>query len=100
MKYERYYYMPMPVNKDGNGPADADDTARTLHEVWDDACLTVCTCADEATARHIAAALNDCPVVAPQQAGTPAMADVAAYGDWFSEQQVTTEFTTGGSACA
>ncbi|MFU0504141.1 hypothetical protein ACLKMW_06095 [Pseudaminobacter sp. NGMCC 1.201702] len=58
MVYERYYYMPMPVNADGDGPAMGDEAVATLHEVWDDACLTVCTCGDEAMARRVAEALN------------------------------------------
>lgn len=69
MAYERYYYMPMPVNADDDGPATGGEAVRIIHEVWDDACLTVCTCADEATARHIAAALNERPIVAQQQGG-------------------------------
>lgn len=69
MTYERYYYMPMPVRDDGNGPATSGEAVRTLHEVWDDACLTVCTCDNEATARHIASSLNDRPIVAEQQCG-------------------------------
>lgn len=67
--HERYYYMPMPIRADGNGPATGGEVARVVHEVWDDACLTVCTCNDEETARHIAEALNVRPIVAQQQCG-------------------------------
>ena len=53
-----YSYVPMPINKDGNGPADGDDVYRVIHEVWDGNCATVCECHDEATARWVADQLN------------------------------------------
>lgn len=53
-----FYYLPMPVNKDGNGPADEADTHRIVHEVWDGNCATVCECRDEATARWVAEQLT------------------------------------------
>lgn len=53
-----FYYMPMPINADGNGPADPDETVKTLHEVWDQFCQSVCSCGDEVVARFIASSLN------------------------------------------
>lgn len=53
-----FYYMPMPINADGNGPASPDETIRVLHEVWDQLCQSVCTCADEVVAHFIADSLN------------------------------------------
>lgn len=53
-----YYYMPMPVNTDGDGPADERETAHVLHEVWDGDCLTICRCCDEEMARWVADQLN------------------------------------------
>lgn len=52
-----FYYMPMPINKDGNGPAEAGDTVSVLHEVWDAHCNTVCLCSSEAVARWCATTL-------------------------------------------
>lgn len=54
-----FYYVPMPVNSIGDGPADANETSRVLHEVWDSTFATVCECRDEAAARWLAARLND-----------------------------------------
>lgn len=48
----------MPVNADGNGPADDDDVYRVIHEVWDGNCATVCECRDEPTARWVAQQLT------------------------------------------
>ncbi|WP_457659569.1 hypothetical protein [Sinorhizobium medicae] len=53
-----YYYMPMPVDEDGNGPASEDETASIIHEVWGQESLTVCVCGNEAMARFVASALN------------------------------------------
>lgn len=66
-----FYYIAMPVNKDGNGPADEADTYRIIHEVWDGNCVTVCECRDEPTARWVAEQLSASPIVAPQQCGAP-----------------------------
>lgn len=55
-----FYYMGMPVNKDGDGPADEADTYRIIHEVWDGNCATVCECRDEVTARWVAQQLTAC----------------------------------------
>lgn len=52
------YYMPMPVNKDGNGPAEPDETVAVLHEVWDNMMQTVCTCPSEDMARRVATGLS------------------------------------------
>jgi len=60
-----FYYMPMPVTADGNGPADQDETVATLHEVWDGICNIVCRCENEAIAVHIAATLNSSKTPAP-----------------------------------
>lgn len=53
-----FYYMPMPVNADGHGPASAKETARVLHEVWDAAAGTVCVCQSESDARLVADIMN------------------------------------------
>lgn len=53
-----FYYLAMPVNKDGNGPADDDDVYRIIHEVWDGNCKTVCECASEEAARWVASQLS------------------------------------------
>lgn len=60
-----FYYMPMPVNANGDGPADPDEAVKVLHEVWDQLMLIVCRCENEAIARHIAKALNDSAATAP-----------------------------------
>lgn len=59
-----FYYMGIPLDMDGQGPCDPEDTWRTSHEVWDQLCLQVCTCRNEDTTRTIAAALNR-PTAAP-----------------------------------
>lgn len=59
-----YSYVPMPIDKDGNGPADGDDVYRVIHEVWDGNCATVCECHDEAMARWVADQLNSASVPA------------------------------------
>jgi len=52
------YYLPMPVNKDGNGPSGDDDTVRVLHEVWDPHCNTICEAPTEELARFIVDCIN------------------------------------------
>lgn len=48
------YYMPMPVNENGDGPAFGDEVSRIIHEVWDPHCNTICTAPTEELARFIA----------------------------------------------
>jgi hypothetical protein len=50
--------MPMPVDADGNGPADEYDTVSTIHQVWDANCFTVCEAPTEELARMIAECIN------------------------------------------
>jgi hypothetical protein len=52
------YYMPMPINADGNGPADASDTVRVLHQVWDANYTVACEAPTEESARSLAAYIN------------------------------------------
>lgn len=52
------YYLPMPVTAEGNGPADADETVRVLHQVWDANCFTICEAPTEELARFIAECIN------------------------------------------
>lgn len=74
-------YVPMPVDKNGNGPADRPRTARTEHQVWDAATNeTICTARDETAARRIVEALSR---PAHPQAGEVAAWRVKdAWGDW------------------
>jgi len=53
------YYIGMPVNANGNGPACESETVRVLHQVWDASCATICEAPTEALARLIAQSLNE-----------------------------------------
>ena len=53
-----FSYVSIPLDADGQGPADEVDAVSTTHEVWDANCFTVATCGSEETARKIAALLN------------------------------------------
>lgn len=55
------YYMAMPVNADGNGPASDEDIAGIVHEVWDPHCNTICTAPTEEVARFIVECINTYP---------------------------------------
>ncbi|WCD44102.1 hypothetical protein Kuura_024 [Caulobacter phage Kuura] len=58
-------YNPMPVNKDGQGPAYEHETVSVLHQVWDATDnSTLCEARDETTARRIADALSRRPTPA------------------------------------
>jgi hypothetical protein len=50
--------IPMPLTKDGRGPANPDETHETVYQVWDAACQTVCEFADEESAKYFAYFLN------------------------------------------
>lgn len=52
------YSIPMPLNKDGMGPADPDETVLTTYQVWDQVCQVICTCANEDDAKMIAELIN------------------------------------------
>lgn len=52
------YYMPMPINADGDGPAFGEDVKRVLHEVWDPHCNTICEAPTEELARFIVDCIN------------------------------------------
>jgi DNA-binding NarL/FixJ family response regulator len=69
-----YAYIPVPLTKDGNGPASPEETVSISHEVWDECFLPVATCQSEEAARMVADALNardawrvNYPGVTPQQ---------------------------------
>jgi len=52
-------YVPMPLNADGDGPADRAETVRVEHQIWDaQTNTTLFTAADEAVAQHIVALWN------------------------------------------
>lgn len=51
--------IPMPIDRDGNGPVDPTVTITTLQEVWDGTHATVCSCFDVETAQFIAKLLNE-----------------------------------------
>lgn len=53
------YYLPMPVNADGDGPAFGEEVSKIIHEVWDPYCNTICTAPTEELARFIAGRIND-----------------------------------------
>ena len=53
-----FSYVPIPLDADGQGPADEADAVSTTHEVWDANCFTVATCGSEETARKVAELLN------------------------------------------
>jgi len=58
-EYFPVMYVPMPLNANGDGPADAADAVSVAHEVWDtETNVTICTAKDEATANLIVAAWN------------------------------------------
>lgn len=54
----KYLYVPMPINADGNGPADADETVKVIHQVWDEENIALCSCDYKEIAQSIAASLN------------------------------------------
>lgn len=58
--YKRRFvtYVPIPVDIDGQGPCESEDTFKTIHEVWDDCFRTIATCPDEESALMIVEALN------------------------------------------
>ena len=76
-------YIPMPVTKDGFGPADESDTHRIEHQIWDaETNGTLATAADEAVARHIVSLWNTTPashdaLIARVRSVTEAMTDAA-----------------------
>jgi Lar family restriction alleviation protein len=52
-------YVPMPLNADGDGPADRAETVRVEHQIWDaQTNTTLFTASDEAVAQHIVALWN------------------------------------------
>ena len=56
MKY--YFYIPIPINKDGNGPCDEKDSVKIIHEIWDDGFLTVAVCPSREQAEELVLLLN------------------------------------------
>lgn len=53
------FYISMPVNENGDGPADPEETVQTLHEVWDSTFSTICRCPTKEIAEVIVRKLND-----------------------------------------
>lgn len=55
-------YVAMPLNADGDGPADDPETVQIEHQVWDAATNeTLCVAPNEATARRITSIINTTP---------------------------------------
>jgi hypothetical protein len=48
----------MPINKDGHGPADPEETIWIQHEVWSSNNLAIGSFASKSIAEAVAAALN------------------------------------------
>jgi hypothetical protein len=56
MTYEsesKWYLIPMPLNKDGDGPADPEETVKTVYEIWDNNLEAICTCSNLKAARYM-----------------------------------------------
>lgn len=53
-----YFYMPLPVNKEGKGPVPMEEAHEIIHEIWDVCAVTVVICRDEEMARRIVEFLN------------------------------------------
>lgn len=53
-----YFYIPMPVNAEGDGPATEDECVRIEHEVWSDDYATMAKCQSAEDALLVAKALN------------------------------------------
>lgn len=57
--------VPMPLDKEGRGPASDKDTVQISYQVWDENLMTVCICGNPADASRIAESHNF-----PDQCGT------------------------------
>lgn len=53
-----FSYVPIPLDEEGQGPADDVDAVSVAHDVWDANCVTVATCGNEEAARSVAALMN------------------------------------------
>lgn len=65
--YGPVFVMDMPLNAEGHGPADPEDTVLTRFEVWDQICHCICVCMNRGDAELIADLLN----IHVQVGGTP-----------------------------
>ena len=67
------FYVPMPLDSNGHGPACRAETVSVEHQVWDAVTnSTLCVAADEATARHIVSRLNaNAPTQEPAPLSNP-----------------------------
>ena len=81
-------YVPMPLNADGDGPADEADTVRVEHQVWDaETNGTICTAFSAADAVWLASLINaTTPAAQPDFSDLRALAERATPGEW---QEVT-----------
>lgn len=52
------YSIPMPLDKNGNGPVPPDETVITYYEVWDQVCNEICRCRSEDDANLIVELIN------------------------------------------
>jgi hypothetical protein len=56
MTYEsesKWYLIPMPLDKNGDGPADPKETVRTVYEIWNDNFETACICSNFKAAKYM-----------------------------------------------
>lgn len=53
-----FYVIPMPLDKDGRGPADESETVRTEYQVWDAVNRTLATFDNYRAAEDVAVILN------------------------------------------
>jgi hypothetical protein len=53
------YWVPMPLNKKGHGPASEKDTVLIVHEIWDQNALCILQCSSEEIAKAIAQLMNE-----------------------------------------
>lgn len=64
-----FMYVPMPLDLNGNGPADERNQVRIEHQVWDAVTWeTLCVAKDEKTARYIVE-LSRTPTTPPDGEG-------------------------------
>jgi hypothetical protein len=52
------FVMAMPIDAEGNGPAEPEETVTTIFEVWDQNNIELCSCVSREIAEHLAAMIN------------------------------------------
>jgi hypothetical protein len=53
------YVVTMPIDAEGDGPAEPEETVTTIFEVWDQNSIELCSCVSLEIAEFIAASFND-----------------------------------------